>query len=342
MGVWLSAVSGRGMVRGSARYTLSAILVLFAFFTSCTAAPIPLPPPEEPVPVSQPVTPEEPFSIVAIPDTQLYSKTFPATFIAQTKWIKDNTSSKNIVFTIQLGDITDSQHKKADTVKGEWANAKNAMDLLDGLKYSVLPGNHDNLIKGKVDNTFFNSVFPYTGFEKYPWYGGHYPKNGNENSYSLVDISGQKLLILSIGFFGHLTQTTAELSKMFDWANTAIAKYPDRRVIVATHSMIDNKGEFLPDGKLLWDQVIKQHENVFLVLCGHDCTESAITKTGEYGNVVNILMSDYQCDEKGGNGYLRVMEFIPSQSIIHVETFSPLINKLRDKSTSFDLPYTFQ
>ena len=325
-----------------ARYTLSAVLVLFISLTSCTVAQIPPAPQPAPVPVTQPVAPEKPFTIVALPDTQLYSKSFPATFIEQTQWIKDNTVSKNIVFTVHLGDITDSQHKSSELVKGEWTNAKNAMDLLNGLKYSVLPGNHDNLIKGKIDNSFFNSVFPCTEFEKYSWYGGHYPQNGNENSYSPVDVSGQKLLILSIGFFGHLTKTTAELSKVFDWANAAIAKYPERHVIVVTHSMIHNKGEFLPEGKLLWDQVIKQHKNVFLVLSGHDCTESTITKTGESGNVIYILLSDYQCDEKGGNGYLRVMEFIPSQSIIHVETFSPLINQLRYKSTSFDLPYTFQ
>jgi len=325
-----------------ARYTLSAVLVLFISLTSCTVAQIPPAPQPAPVPVTQPVAPEKPFTIVALPDTQLYSKSFPATFIEQTQWIKDNTVSKNIVFTVHLGDITDSQHKSSELVKGEWTNAKNAMDLLSGLKYSVLPGNHDNLIKGKIDNSFFNSVFPCTEFEKYSWYGGHYPQNGNENSCSLVDVSGQKLLILSIGFFGHLTKTTAELSKVFDWANAAIAKYPERHVIVVTHSMIHNKGEFLPEGKLLWDQVIKQHKNVFLVLSGHDCTESTITKTGESGNVIYILLSDYQCDEKGGNGYLRVMEFMPSQSIIHVETFSPLINQLRYKSTSFDLPYTFQ
>jgi len=238
------------------RYTLCAVTVLCIFLISCETAQIPSPPAPVPVtvPVTQPVLPQQPFTIVALPDTQLYSKSLPATFAAQTQWIKDNTVSKNIVFTVQLGDITDSQRKMSEPVKGEWANAKKAMDLLNGLKYSVLPGNHDNLVNGKIDN----------------------------------------------------------------------------------------KGAFTKEGKLLWDQVIKQHKNVSLVLCGHVCTESTITKTGEYGNVVNILLSDYQCDEKGGNGYLRLMEFIPSQSIIRVEAFSPLINKLRDKSTGFDLPYTFQ
>jgi hypothetical protein len=325
-----------------ARYTLSALLALLICLTSCTVAQVPPAPQPAQAPVAQPVTSEEPFMIVALPDTQLYSKTFPATFTAQTQWIKDNTISMNIAFTVHLGDITDSQHKSSEPVKAEWTNAKNAMDLLNGLKYAVLPGNHDNLVKGKIDNTFFNSAFPCAEFEKYAWYGGHYPQNGNENSYSLVDISGQKLLILSIGFFGRLTKPTPELAKMFDWANAAIRKYPERRVIVATHAMINDKGEFSRDGELLWDQVIKQHENIFLVLCGHMCSESTITRTGESGNVVHILLSDYQCDEKGGNGYLRVMEFIPSQSIIHVSTFSPLTNNLREKSAGFDLPYTFQ
>jgi len=328
-----------------ALYRLFVTLVLFSLLTSCAATQIPPAAPAPaptPVPVTQPVIPEEPFTIVALPDTQLYAKSFPATFIAQTRWIKDNTVSKNIAFTVHLGDITHSQHKGSAPVREEWANAKNAMDLLNGLKYAVLPGNHDNLINKQIDNAFFNSVFPYTEFEKYSWYCDHYPQNGNENSYSLVDVSGQKLLILSIGYFGSPSKPSIELSKMFEWANAAIAKYSERRVIIVTHSLISNKGEFSREGKLLWDRVIKQHENVSLVLCGHNCTESTVTRTGESGNSVYILMSDYQCDENGGNGYLRVLEFIPSKSVIHVETFSPLLNKLRDNSPSFDLPYTFQ
>jgi len=327
-----------------ARNALSTILILLTFLLSCTTTQIPSPPlqPPPPVPITQPVAQKIPFTIVALPDTQKYSKSYPATFIAQTQWIKDNTISKNIVFTVHLGDITDSQRKKSEPVREEWTNAKNAMALLDGLKYAVLPGNHDNLIKDKIDNTFFNAAFPYEDFEKYSWYGGHYPQNGNENSYSLVEVSGQKLLIISIGFFGNLTEPTDEVSNIFAWANSVIAKYPERSAIVATHSMVDAKGDFTRAGKLLWDQVIKRHQNIFLVLAGHACIESTITRVGEAGNIVNILMCDYQCDEKGGNGYLRLMEFVPSESIIHVETFSPLTNKLRDNSPSFDLPYSFQ
>ena len=328
-------------------YTLSAILALFTFFISCS--PVQTHPALLPtqvsatLPISQ-VTQDQPFTIVALPDTQWYSEFYPATFTAQTQWIRDNTVSKNIVFTVHLGDLVESQHDHDELVTEQWRNAKKAMDLLNGLKYSVLPGNHDNcnFATNAINNSFFNSVFPYTDFEKYPWYAGHYPQNGNENSYSLVDISCQKLLILNIGYFGDISEPTDELLKVFAWANAAITQYPDRGVIVVTHALIGNDGEFLQPGRLLWDRVIKKHRNVFLALCGHECTESTITQTGESGNVVNILLSDYQCDENGGNGYLRVMQFIPSRSIIHIETFSPLTNALRPGSASFDVPYTFK
>jgi hypothetical protein len=325
-------------------YTLSAILALSTFFISCT--PVQIPPALLPTQVSAtlPVTQDEPFTIVALPDTQWYSEFYPATFTAQTQWIQNNTISKNIVFTVHLGDLVESQHDHNELVTEQWRNAKKAMDLLNGLKYSVLPGNHDNcnFATNEINNTFFNSVFPYTEFKKYPWYSGHYPQNGNENSYSLVDISCQKLLILNIGYFGDISEPTDELLKVFAWANAAIAQYPERSVIVVTHALIGNDGGFLRPGRLLWDQVLKKHRNIFLALCGHACTESTITQTGESGNVVNILLSDYQCDENGGNGYLRVMKFIPSKSIIHVETFSPLTNALRPNSASFDIPYTYK
>ncbi len=333
------------------RFTLAysaviTILTVIVFLLSCTSAAIPAPPSPPITPpaviVVEPPAQQAAFTIVALPDTQKYSKSYPATFMAQTRWIKDNTAAKNIVFTVLLGDITDSQHKKTEPVKQEWANAKNAMNLLEGLRYAALPGNHDNLIGGRIDNTFFNAAFPYTDFENYSWYGGHYPQNGNQNSYSLVDVSGQNLLIMSIGYFGNTTEPMDEMMQLFNWANAVIAKYPDRNVIVATHSVLNSKGGFTNGGQMLWDYVIKRHANIFLVLAGHDCPESTVTKAGEAGNIVNILMCDYQCDEKGGNGYLRLMEFIPSQEIIHVETFSPLTGKLRAGSPRFNIPYSFK
>ena len=44
---------------------------------------------------------------MTIPDTQYYSESYPATFTAQTTWIRDTAATLNTVFVTHLGDITD-------------------------------------------------------------------------------------------------------------------------------------------------------------------------------------------------------------------------------------------
>src|SRR5690349_19412072 len=45
------------------------------------------------------------FTIIALPDTQYYSETYPQTFTAQTQWIVNNASALNIQAVVGLGDI---------------------------------------------------------------------------------------------------------------------------------------------------------------------------------------------------------------------------------------------
>ena len=50
------------------------------------------------------------FTIIALPDTQHYSESFPAIFTSQTQWIVDNKEARNIVFVTHEGDIVESEH----------------------------------------------------------------------------------------------------------------------------------------------------------------------------------------------------------------------------------------
>ena len=45
------------------------------------------------------------FTIVALPDTQHYSQSYPQIFNSQTQWIKDNVSALNIRLVLGEGDI---------------------------------------------------------------------------------------------------------------------------------------------------------------------------------------------------------------------------------------------
>src|ERR1700753_2059436 len=72
-------------------------------------------------------TPVDQFTIVALPDTQYYSSTYPQIFAAQTQWIANHVQDQNIKLVIGLGDIVDGGGELQ-----QWQNADAAVRLLDG------------------------------------------------------------------------------------------------------------------------------------------------------------------------------------------------------------------
>ena len=64
------------------------------------------------------------------------------------------------------------------------------------------------------------------------------------------------------------------------------------------------------------------------------------TSRGDHGNAVHELLSNYQLRLKGGNGWLRIMEFVPEQNKIYVSTYSPYLDRFdgRNKNT-FELEF---
>jgi len=97
----------------------------------------------------------------------------------------------------------------------------------------------------------------------------------------------------------------------------------------------------------IWNQFAKKHENIFLVLCGHLSVGHKSLK-GENGNTVHALLADYQGLDYGGQGWLRIMKFIPGKDVIEVDTYSTRKNKFFGKEdgkysnhemNDFDLKY---
>ena len=99
-------------------------------------------------------TAKKSFTVVLLPDTQYYSEKYPDNYVAQTLWIRDRRKRDNIKFVIHLGDIVQTSTKKP-----EWKNADRAMRLLDGVvPYSMVPGNHDMVVKTR-DSSLYNEFF---------------------------------------------------------------------------------------------------------------------------------------------------------------------------------------
>jgi hypothetical protein len=78
------------------------------------------------------------WTLVLLPDTQVYSQNFPGVFDSQTAWILNNARSRNIRYVFHLGDIVN-----VNSIP-EWENARRSMGALDGkVPYALVPGNHD-------------------------------------------------------------------------------------------------------------------------------------------------------------------------------------------------------
>jgi hypothetical protein len=266
------------------------------------------------------------FTIVVLPDTQLYSESYPLLFSNQTQWIVDNAASMNILFVTHEGDIVNV----VGTLT-QWDNANASLSKLDDhVPWGVLPGNHDGAGAGQTF-TNYNTYFGYSRFNGESWYGGAYQTNNNTNSYQLFSSGGDNYLIF------HLQYNPSDA--ILAWANTTIDNYPSRRVIVTTHEYLSGTSRSAI-GEGIWNKFIKHHaDQIFLVLCGHSLGEAQKTDTVNGHNVYQ-LMANYQGYSNGGNGYLRLLDFRPAEDRIYVRTFSPYLKIYEtDANSQFTLTY---
>ncbi len=263
----------------------------------------------------------EPFSIVILPDTQYYSQKFPETYLAQTKWIKSKAKRLNIRFVIHVGDIVENPG-----VEGEWKAADRAHRVLDGkVPYSVLPGNHD----GAPDSLgLYNKYFGPSRFAEEPWYGGSITPTSNGANYCRFTAGGVNMMVLSLPY----APSKGELA----WAADVAAKYPDDQVILATHAYRNPRGH-TPQGRLIWEELVRKTPNIFMVICGHVPAVAHGIRKNDSGAGVHEILSDYQRLPNGGSGWLQVMRFDPAAATIRVEAYSPLLDEYKTEE-----PHTYE
>ncbi|MHC4414069.1 MAG: metallophosphoesterase family protein [Planctomycetota bacterium] len=264
----------------------------------------------------------DPFTIIALPDTQNYSQDFPQIFEAQTRWIINKRSTLNIAYVAHLGDIVNHAWDL-----DQWDNADAALSILDSLPdlpYGLGVGNHDQDPIGRPDGTKnYNAYFPYTRYEgTVPWYGGHYGTD-NDNHYVLFSASGMDFVAI------HLEYDNFANPDVLDWAESVLQAYSSHRAIVVSHHIIGaaNPADFGPQGAAIYN-ALKDNANLFMMLCGHWLAAEEAHRVDVYnGSKVHTLMSNYQLRPNGGDGWLRIMEFVPQDNQINVRTYSPTLDQ---------------
>lgn len=314
---------------------------------SLVIGPMPAPPPA-PASAPAPAAPAaetkiSSFALAVMPDTQFYSryatadndqfsKRFGSTpFAAQTKWIAANAKALNIPFAIHLGDVVDQVR-----VPGEWVVADAAMKILEDAKlpYSVLAGNHDVLsdIDYSIDrvggtdadrtpaNEPYIRTFGPDRAKKQATFGARDPSGFHE--YHVFEAQGQKFMVLSLSW----RVSDAGIA----WARQAIAKNPTLPVILVNHQLLnigaDGSSPLETDyGKMLWDKLIRDNDQIFMTLNGHHHGAAHLTKINNFGRKVEEMVVDYQMAYQGGNGLMRLYEFDLTNKKIKVLSFSPWV-----------------
>jgi hypothetical protein len=267
---------------------------------------------------------EAEFTIIALPDTQHYSEAFPAVFTSQTQWIKDNTATRNIVFVTHEGDLVQNAN-----VNSEWVAANAAMSLMDGVvPYGMAPGNHDQ------PTTLFNTYFPYTRYEGLPWYGGHYQSN-NDNNYQLFSGGGMDFVIVHVNFCAPPDAVS--------WASGVLNSFPNRIGMMTTHAYLNLSAQrtthVCGSTQFLWDDLALPSPNLHFMLSGHVHGESRRTDIAN-GHPVFQMLADYQDRPSGGNGWLRILRFVPADDMVYVQTYSPWLNQYEtDADSEFTLDF---
>ena len=259
------------------------------------------------------------YSFAVLGDTQILAKHYPEKYTALYDWVLGNVESKKIKFVLGLGDITN------DSTAAEWELAKKNIHRMDGIvPYSLVRGNHD------TESTMMK-YFPISDYKDK--LGGTYDGKSIFNSWQELIVGEVKYLIFTLDY--------GAKDAVLNWASDIIAAHPDHNVIITTHAYLfrdgttldagdvvppSNKGSSYNNGDHMWDKLMKKHENIVLVLSGHDpCDYVVCTQTkGDNGNVVTQFLIDPQGVDKAqsGVGLVTMFYFSADGKTMQVETYS--------------------
>lgn len=287
---------------------------------------------------------------VVLPDTQVYAKQEPELFAAQTRWIAEHAQRLDIRFVLHEGDVVD------DNSAAQWRVARRAMGLLDGaVPYVVVPGNHDLGPGGSGSDraTGLDASFADAGIFERPSFGGSFD-GSLANTWHRFDTPDGPWLVVGLEF--------APRAAVVAWADAVLRAHPDRPAIVLTHAYLYPDGtryaadalhrqrwhprrygvarrEPIHDGESLFDGLVRKHDQIELVLCGHALDEGVAWRRSvqDGGGVVHEVLTNYQHRARGGLGYLRLFEVDAAAGRIRVRTYSPVTGSDRP-AEALDLP----
>jgi hypothetical protein len=268
------------------------------------------------------------YNFLFVPDTQKYSSQNPEIFNSQMNWISNNTKKNNIIMNTFVGDIVDSDSEK------QWQNSLRAISLLDKkeIPYMMAAGNHDYA----AGDPFLTHYGPQRFMNK-KYYKGSAPSG--YSSYAIAKAGSYEYLVLIVDM--------KNLHKDLEWSKKVLERHKDKPTILVSHDIIfpkvkDDKtiAADSSNGRLIWDELVKNHNQVFMTVNGHFYGIAHRVKQNSAGNDVIQMLVNYQTNYRGGNGWLRLVEFDEKKNVLLFRTYSPYVDGMTRKEKSY-IDYKF-
>jgi len=312
--------------------------------------------------------------MVVIPDTQSYVDHSQNVFILNNMmdWIVADHERLDIALVLQEGDLVFQNGARLGTMvtgdqgsRQQWRNVSTAFHRLDGVvPYILALGNHDyGTTCAESRYTHFNEHFKPGGYHlTEPLFGGilaamgpnAYGNRTLENAaYDFKAPDGRRLLVLSLEM--------GPRQAAVDWAKqtTNQAKYRDYTKLLLTHTYLyadgtrydwASKGESqsnnphsykgiaddVHDGEELWNELVRVTPGMEMVFCGHvggDMEDYLVSKN-DFGENVHQIVFNAQFLPQAGQGWIRLLEFLPDGKTVHVRTYSPYLDEDGDPATA--------
>lgn len=297
------------------------------------------------------------FTLVVIPDPQSYVKfdINQPLFELQTAWIANQAKRINLKAALCTGDLVEQNEIRIpDGVNGnqtseeQWQASSRAFERLDNrVNYIVCTGNHDyGYVAAENRLTRFPHYFP---SERNRCWRNSLVSVGKDSNgvptlenaaYEIDTDTWGKLLVISLEF--------APRDEAIEWAKSVVGsdRYKNHKVIVLTHSYMDANAQVYEKegykvtpanyGKAIWDRLLYPSDNIIMLVCGHECAIDTYENNVSFrmdknhaGKEIAQMMFNAQTADgfwngNGGDGWLRLLEFLPDGETIKVKTFSPL------------------
>lgn len=285
-------------------------------------------------------------------------------FELSTAWLADNVDNLHIKAVLFTGDLVEQNENIVrnrsmlnQTSKQMWEWASHCLKRLDNkVPYMVAGGNHEyGYVRGDKGFTHYPE---YITYERNSKTADHlvaaYPNRSGvaslENAAWTFKDNGRWGNLLIINF------EWAPRDEVLAWAKKLCQsdKYKDYTVIVLTHTFLRENTNARTDnehykiesqnwGQQMWDKLIYPCSNIRLVISGHTGHPDKVAGSKQdflnntayrcdknsAGKDVHQMMWNIQClgggwEGNGGDGWMRILEFMPDGKTIKASTYSVL------------------